>query len=68
MAGDSINHCNFTPEELNIGILRLKEGKWITESPEGFLASERTLNACRAISTSLPARNALKQIEMLLGV
>ena len=68
MAGDHVNHCNFTSEELNTGIFRLKAGQWITESPEGFLASEQTLNACRAISTSLPARDALKQIEMLLGV
>ena len=68
MAGDHINHCNFTSEELNNGIFRLKKGQWIIESTDGFLVNDKTSSAYRALLQNLSARDALKKIEMLLDV
>jgi len=69
MLGDYINHTSFTTEEFENGTYRLKMGNWIKRSTEGFLASEKTLEAYASISPKgLSAHDELKEIEGFLGV
>ena len=70
MLGDYINHTSFTTDEIEGGSRRLKAGEWISgRLTEGYLASEKALNAYGAINgKGLSAREELKEIELLLGI
>jgi hypothetical protein len=69
MLGDYTNHTSFTTDEFENGTARLKMDDLIKHTADGFLASERTLNAYATISKKgLTARGELKEIELFLGI
>jgi len=70
MLGDYINHTSFTSDEIEGGSRRLKAGEWICgRLTEGYLASEKTLDAYRIINgKGLSAWGELEEIKMLLEI
>jgi hypothetical protein len=69
MCGDYINHMNFTSEELDGGLARLKAGHWIAHTTEGFLITAKTGDAYQIIADrKLSAHEERKQLETTLGI
>lgn len=66
-AGDGINHAIFNNEEIESGLYRLTYGKWVTESPSGFVPRENTLAAYNAIRLkNLGPHDERKELEKML--
>src|SRR5947207_3338514 len=65
--GDGINHAIFNTEEIESGLYRLTNGRWVTESASGFVPSENTLVAYNAIRLKkLGPSGERRELEKLL--
>lgn len=62
LSGDNLNHALFTDEELESGLARLTQGRWITESTGRF----STTDLFKQRNIKITGFDSIKKIERLL--